>query len=334
MPGKAEKFIIKVDDIKQSMGMWYSLFARRILPFLVFVIPINVILARILNFIQVHILTDVRLSGNLLLIVWAISMIAFLTVLLFAPKLATAAELAVGFVYIYIYIALRVHLLNNLFGWSVLISVILFVLVKLVFLAFKIVQIKIEAGDDENIERDESGRIIRASDDKVVFSEVDENEDDGMDTTNDDVYYTEEDENAQYDYDAVETTEMEAQVLFTENEDYTEDYENEQIDPAEDDLVFDESDEYENYDEVTPIDPAEDNLIFTDIDEYEENDKNPNAVPVDDDLVFTEDDAYPDLNAEERMNTEEGDLVFADNDESKGYGEGAISDSDNDYFFG
>ncbi len=312
IPGKAERFIIKIDDIEQSMGMWYSLFARRILPFLVFVIPINVIIARMINFVQVHIITDARLSGSLLLIFWIISMMAFLTILIFAPKLATVAELATGCVYIYI--ALRAHLFNNYLGWSVLLSVILFVFVKLVFLAFKIVHMKVVAGDDENIERDESGRIVRATEDKVVFSEVDENDDIG--------------------YDAVKPTEREAQLLFSGDDDYTEDYEIEEIDTADGDLVFSEGDEYEDYDESAEIDSEQENLIFNDIDQYEENGQKLYPVSVEDDFVFSEDDAYPDANAEERMNTGDNDLVFSDNDESKGYGEGKISDSDNDYFFG
>lgn len=312
IPGKAEMFIIKIDDIEQSMGMWYSLFARRILPFLVFVIPINVIIARMINFVQVHIITDARLSGSLLLIFWIISMMAFLTILIFAPKLATVAELATGCVYIYI--ALRAHLFNNYLGWSVLLSVILFVFVKLVFLAFKIVHMKVVAGDDENIERDESGRIVRATEDKVVFSEVDENDDIG--------------------YDAVKPTEREAQLLFSGDDDYTEDYEIEEIDTADGDLVFSEDDEYEDYDESANIDSEQENLIFNDIDQYEENGQKLYPVSVEDDFVFSEDDAYPDANAEERMNTGDNDLVFSDNDESKGYGEGKISDSDNDYFFG
>lgn len=312
IPGKAERFIIKIDDIEQSMGMWYSLFARRILPFLVFVIPINVIIARMINFVQVHIITDARLSGSLLLIFWIISMMAFLTILIFAPKLATVAELATGCVYIYI--ALRAHLFNNYLGWSVLLSVILFVFVKLVFLAFKIVHMKVVAGDDENIERDESGRIVRATEDKVVFSEVDENDDIG--------------------YDAVKPTEREAQLLFSGDDDYTEDYEIEEIDTADGDLVFSEDDEYEDYDESANIDSEQENLIFNDIDQYEENGQKLYPVSVEDDFVFSEDDAYPDANAEERMNTGDNDLVFSDNDESKGYGEGKISDSDNDYFFG
>ena len=37
-----ERFVIKVDDLKQSMGPWYSVFAVIILPFLLYIIPVNV----------------------------------------------------------------------------------------------------------------------------------------------------------------------------------------------------------------------------------------------------------------------------------------------------
>ena len=33
-----ERFVIKVDDLKQSMGPWYSVFAVIILPFLLYMI--------------------------------------------------------------------------------------------------------------------------------------------------------------------------------------------------------------------------------------------------------------------------------------------------------
>lgn len=51
-----EQFIIKINDIKTNMGMWYSLFLRRILPFLIYIIPMNVVLENSYNTMHVLIL--------------------------------------------------------------------------------------------------------------------------------------------------------------------------------------------------------------------------------------------------------------------------------------
>ncbi len=172
MPDSTERFLIKVDDIEQSMGLWYSLFARRILPFLLYIIPVNVVLGRLNGLINRY-YPNPELFGTILLVMWIVVMMVFLVVLIFAPKLGTVLEFALGFAYLFL--AFRFHIYNNLLGYSVLICMILFLLVKTVFLVFKIIRMRAFADDKKkNIERDESGRIVRASKEQIYFT-ADEN---------------------------------------------------------------------------------------------------------------------------------------------------------------
>ena len=74
-----ERFVIKVDDLKQSMGPWYSVFAVIILPFLLYIIPVNVIIGRVNRFIYRY-YPNPELLGTILLLAWIVVMVAFLTV--------------------------------------------------------------------------------------------------------------------------------------------------------------------------------------------------------------------------------------------------------------
>lgn len=169
-PSAAERLIMRVDDFEQSTGLWYSLFGRRILPFLLFIIPVNVILGRVNRFLMSRFFPDVNLNGSILVIEWIAVMLAFLALTVFLPKAASAAEFALGFGYLFL--AFRYHIFHNLLGYSVLVSVILFLLVKLAFLSVEIVRLRVCADDKKNnIERDRSGRIIRAAEDSVALSE-------------------------------------------------------------------------------------------------------------------------------------------------------------------
>ena len=170
MPNRAERFVIKIDDFEQSMGLWYSLFAQRILPFLLFILPVNVILGRINKYLMTVYFTQVNLNGSILLVEWIAVMLAFLAIAVFLPKAATVVEFVLGFGYLFL--AFRHHLFNSLLGYAVLIAMTIFLAFKLVFLAFEIVRLKAFAGDKKNnIERDESGRIVRATTDSIAFSE-------------------------------------------------------------------------------------------------------------------------------------------------------------------
>ena len=75
---------------------------------------------------------------------------------------------------------------------SVCYNIILFLLIKLVFLVFEIIRIKTFADDKKNhIERDESGRKVRAVGEEVFFTVEEDNPADNPKVEfDDDVYFT------------------------------------------------------------------------------------------------------------------------------------------------
>ena len=183
-----ERFLVKLNDFKQSMGLWYSLFAHRIFPFLLYIIPVNVVLGRVNGYVQSRFLPDIYLNGTPLLVMWIIVMAVFLAVAIFAPKAATVIEFAIGFGYLFF--AFKHHLFRNALGYSVLIGMIVFLLIKLVFLVFEIIRLKKFAGDKKNrIERDESGRVVRTVEEDVYFTKVTNSEAE-LHTVEDDVVFS------------------------------------------------------------------------------------------------------------------------------------------------
>lgn len=174
-----EQFIIGLNDVEQSMGAWYTIFAQRIVPFLLFIIPVNVIIGRVNRFIYRY-YPNPELFGTLMLLAWIVVMVAFLTVLILSPKAGTVIEYIFGFAYLYL--AFRYHIHNNALGYTVLFAVITFLVVKTVFLGFKIFGMISFAGDKKNnIERDESGRVVQATSEKVFFTS--KNETEGVDAS-------------------------------------------------------------------------------------------------------------------------------------------------------
>ncbi|MCR5652695.1 MAG: hypothetical protein K6F88_02745 [Ruminococcus sp.] len=199
-----ERFIIKVNGIKQSAGMWYTLAAQKILPFLLFIIPVNVVLGRCLEFIMGRFSIEWNLLGTPLLVLWLLVMLGLLATSIFVPKVATVFEFGVGICYLYL--AFKYHLYNNILSLSLLLSLILFLLVKFVFLIFQIISIRTFSKDGENVERDESGRVVRAMNDKVYFTK--ENDEPAVHNTVDDVFFTKETD------DGADMREVEDDVYF------------------------------------------------------------------------------------------------------------------------
>ncbi len=190
-PSSLELFVIKIDDMEQQMGFWYSLFARRIIPFLLYIIPVNVILGRI-NRVLAPYFPGVNLNGAILLVSWIVVMLGFLALTIFAPKAATVAEYVLGLAYLFL--AFRFHIHNTVVGYVLLFWMILFLLVKTVFLVFKIIRLKVVSGDGAGVERDESGRVIRASEEEVFFVSEDKALDDesAAVASDDDVFFVKE----------------------------------------------------------------------------------------------------------------------------------------------
>ena len=182
-PVGAEKLVIKINDFKQKSGLWYSLLALRILPVLLYFIPINVVLEQTYLRINRMYPNDI-INPTFLTVTWIIALLVFIIAAILVPKVATVIEFVFGFAFIFY--VLRYNLLTNILGYSLMTGLIIFLLIKLVFLVFEIIRLSVFADDEKNnIERDESGRVVRASAENVYFA--DEN------TENEPVVYTDED---------------------------------------------------------------------------------------------------------------------------------------------
>lgn len=195
-PVGTEKLIISINDFKQKLGFWYSLFGLRILPVLLYFIPINVVLEQTYLRINRMYPNDI-INPTFLTVTWIIALLLFATAAILVPKVATVIEFAFGFAFLFY--ALRYNLITNLLGNAVLIGLILFLFVKLVFLLFEIIRLIAFAGDKKNnIERDESGRVVRASDEEVFFTQ-EETIIDSNPKTDDEVVFAQSDDSSEAD---------------------------------------------------------------------------------------------------------------------------------------
>ena len=156
-------------DLKKSLGKWYTVFFKRILPFLLYIIPINVIIARTSDWLVAHYLAGIKdwlsdMRSPYFLVTWAVLMLIFLTLLIFAPRAATVVEFVFGIYFIFL--AFKFSYFNPL-GIALIIVVALFLFVKLLFLIVNIMY-EITYGHDD-VERGESGRRVRKSDSDFFF---------------------------------------------------------------------------------------------------------------------------------------------------------------------
>ena len=156
-------------DFKRSLGKWYTVFFKRILPFLLYLIPINIIIARSSDWLVEHYLKGIQnllsdMRSPYFLVMWAVLAMIFLVLLIFAPKAATVVEFVFGFYYIFL--AFKYGYFNPL-GIALIIGVAVFLLVKLLFIIVNIMY-EITYGHDD-VERGESGRRVRKSDSDFFF---------------------------------------------------------------------------------------------------------------------------------------------------------------------
>ena len=156
-------------DLKKRLRKWYTVFFKRILPFLLYIIPINIIIARTSDWFVEHyfkgiqdLLSDMR--SPYFLVMWTVLALVFLALLIFAPKAATVIEFMFGFYYIFL--AFKYGYFNPL-GIALIIGVAVFLLVKLLFIIVNIMY-EITYGHDD-VERGESGRRVRKSDSDFFF---------------------------------------------------------------------------------------------------------------------------------------------------------------------
>lgn len=132
-PVGAEKFVICVNDFKQKLGFWYSLFGLRIFPVLLYFIPINVVLEQ--TYLRINrMYPNNIINSTFLTVTWIIALLLFATAAILVPKVATVIEFVCGFAFLFY--VLRYNLLTNILGYSLLTGLILFLLIKLVFLVF------------------------------------------------------------------------------------------------------------------------------------------------------------------------------------------------------
>ncbi len=185
-PVGAEKLIIKISDFKQRLGLWYSLLSQRILPVLLYFIPINVVLEQ--TYLRINrIYPNNFINSTFLTVTWMIALLLFVAAVILVPKLATIIEFVFGAAFLFY--ALRYNLLTNILGYSLLIGLVVFLLIKLVFLVFEIIRLVAFAGDEKNnIERDESGRVVRVVGEEVFFTQ-EETATDNKPKTDDDVVF-------------------------------------------------------------------------------------------------------------------------------------------------
>ncbi|MBQ2093027.1 MAG: hypothetical protein II190_00420 [Ruminococcus sp.] len=156
-------------DLKKSLGKWYTVFFRIILPFLIYLIPINIIIARTSDWLVENYLKGIQdlLSGMrspYFHVMWAVVALVFLALLIFAPKAATVMEFVFGIYFIIL--AFKYNYVNPL-GIALIISVSVFLFFKLLLLIVNIMY-KVEYGYDD-VERGESGRRVRKSDSDFFF---------------------------------------------------------------------------------------------------------------------------------------------------------------------
>ena len=158
-------------DLKKSLGKWYTVFFRIILPFLIYIIPINIIIARTSDWLVSRFLAGIwdwlsDMRSPYFLVTWAVVALIFLALLIFAPKAATVLEFIYGIYFIFL--AFRFGYFNAL-GIALIIAVAIFLFVKLLFLIVNIMY-GITYGFDD-VERGESGRRVRHSDSDYFFGE-------------------------------------------------------------------------------------------------------------------------------------------------------------------
>ncbi len=156
-------------DLKKKLGKWYTVFFKRILPFIIYLLPINVIIARTSDWLVSHYLRGIKdllsdMRSPYFLVMWTVLALIFLALLIFAPKAATVVEFVFGFYYIFL--AFKYSYFNPL-GIALLVALIVFLIFKLLFLIVNIMY-DITYGSDD-AERGESGRRVKKSDSDFFF---------------------------------------------------------------------------------------------------------------------------------------------------------------------
>lgn len=153
-------YVDEIDSYKEDMGRWYTWLVRRIIPLLVFFIPLNVITFRTYEYIANKYLGGLFLdmSATIGIVVWFLSVLIFLAVLVFLPRFATVCEFVFGFAFFaFVYRSNMMYaqgtidkpIITNGLGWFVVIALALFLFMKLVFLVIEIIYHVVYRGEKE-----------------------------------------------------------------------------------------------------------------------------------------------------------------------------------------
>lgn len=164
-------YLDEIDSYKEDMGRWYSIFIRIVLPFLVFIIPSNIICARFYEMMTARYLGGILIPGDnsAKIIFWVICLFIFLSFLIFLPRIATVIEFALTFVFYYMALFIQVPngaggmkpLISNGLGIFVVTVLSIFMFMKLVFLVFEIMYRIIFRGEKEpKAYKDDANEIV------------------------------------------------------------------------------------------------------------------------------------------------------------------------------
>ena len=171
---KVEWYLDEIDCYKEDMGKWYTVFIRRVLPFLVFFFPINNLVFAGCEYVVKHFLGGVITFTDTAFphVVWLVSCVIFLAILIFLPRFATFCEFAMAIAF-YVLAVVRLNqfndgvidkpLITNALGYFVAISLGIFIFMKFVFLVIEIIYMITFRGEKQE-------RVHRGSSDTdVVF---------------------------------------------------------------------------------------------------------------------------------------------------------------------
>ena len=94
-------YLDEIDTYKEDMGKWYTIFIRRVIPMLVFFIPMNIIGFRSYEYIALKYFGGLfqGLSSTIGVAIWLVAMLIFLAILIFLPRFATFCEFVLGTVF-------------------------------------------------------------------------------------------------------------------------------------------------------------------------------------------------------------------------------------------
>lgn len=161
---KIQWFLDEIDSYKEDMGKWYTVLFRRILPIILFIMPLFAECKFFYQFVADRYLSGIFSSNDLtpVYVLWPISILFFTVILIFLPRFGTFCEFILG--PFYILLAFKMSYINTALGYFTIISVSVFMFMKLVFLIFEIMYRIVFHG--------EQAPKVYQGDDDIVFQEI------------------------------------------------------------------------------------------------------------------------------------------------------------------